>query len=340
MLRIKNRTPFAATIIPFQDKLGVDAAAVVVKGTFAIRSSGGGPAIADEQLPIARSDTYYGEPGRSSVRSEADTCPRKPGTDVVLLGHAYGGVSSAESVDVELRAGPIRKLVRVFGNRLYYSSGTGFRISDAAPVERIPLVYERAFGGEDTSNPDPAHHDWEPYNPVGVGLCAAQSQKDLDGQRLPNLESPAALIRGPRDRPTPAGFGFIARSWLPRRLYAGTYDDRWKLERCPLLPEDFDDRFHHGAPPDQVTPQPLSGGERIWASGVLPGGGALDVTLPSRRIGVTASIKGRSVDCPPSLDTIVLEPDERRVVLSWRAVIPCGRNLLYIESVEITDSAA
>jgi hypothetical protein len=334
MLQIKNRTPFAATILPFQDKNGLDAAAVVIKGTFAIRRSGAVPAIADAQLPIALSDDHHGEPGRSSVRYEADTCPGKPGTDVVLLGHAYGA-ARATSMVVELRAGPIRKAVRVSGDRVVYDSGGGWAISDPAPIERVPLVYERAFGGEDTSSPDPAHHEWEPHNPVGVGFIATSSAKDLEGQRVPNLENPAALLRDPHDRPPPAGFGFIARSWLPRRLYAGTYDEAWQRERCPLLPADFDDRFHHGAPPDQVTSRSFVGGERVSAQGVLPGGGALNLTLPSERIHVSARIKGRDVDCAPRLDTVVIDADEDRVILVWRAVVPCGRDLLYVERVEI-----
>ncbi|MCC6526499.1 MAG: DUF2169 domain-containing protein, partial [Polyangiaceae bacterium] len=281
MLELKNRTPFRAAIVPFRDQHGVDAAAVVVKGTFAWNRGARGArgetelAIADEQLPIARADSFHGEPGLSSVRQEADTCPGKAGTDVVLVGHAYGGRGVTE-VEVELAVGSIRKSVRVTGERVYYRAGGALRISDPTAFEKLPLVFERAYGGEDRSSPDSAHHEWEQRNPVGVGFVARQSKKDLEGERLPNLEYPGLFIRGPEDRPPPAGFGFVARHWLPRRQYAGTYDERWERERRPALPEDFDPRFFHGAPVDQTTPRPLRGGERLHATGVRPGGVPVD----------------------------------------------------------------
>ena len=61
----------------------------------------------------------------------------------------------------------------------------------------------------------------------------------------------------------PAGFGPIARHWEPRVRWAGTYDKRWQRTRKPLLPDDFDDRFHQCAPEDQQVDGGLIGGELV-----------------------------------------------------------------------------
>src|SRR5207302_3596070 len=55
----------------------------------------------------------------------------------------------------------------------------------------------------------------------------------LSGQRVPNVEYPKSLISW--KQPRPAGFGPIARDWVPRVEFAGTYDEKWEQERLPLL---------------------------------------------------------------------------------------------------------
>src|SRR5262245_60706553 len=50
----------------------------------------------------------------------------------------------------------------------------------------------------------------------------------------------------------PFGFGFFPKNRPPRLGYAGTYDAKWTESRCPLLPEDFDDRFFQAAFPGLI----------------------------------------------------------------------------------------
>ena len=335
MLALKNRTPFVATIVPFQDKDGRDHAALVVKGTFTIPRAGGEAPIAPEQAPLALGDAFIGEPGLSSTRYESDLGPGKPGTDVVLSGHAISSRAVTE-LEVELRVARMRKLVRVSGERAYFRVAGGWRISDPQPFVRMPLVYERAFGGADPAAGEPDARPFEPRNPIGTAFVAPDSRRDLEGVALPNLEHPAALIQGPGDRPPPVGFGFIGRSWQPRASFAGSYDDRWRRERCPLLPQDFDARFHHGAPHDQQSPQPLRGGEPVSLTNVAAR--PLTFDLPRTRIEVEATIKTVKTVHPAALDTVIFEPDEGRCLLTWRAIIPCGRDFLYIDRVEIREA--
>jgi hypothetical protein len=47
-------------------------------------------------------------------------------------------------------------------------------------------------------------------------------------------------------------------------------------------------------------------------------------------------IGGASERPPANLETILLEPDENRLCLTWRASLPCDRRVLKIEKVTVT----
>lgn len=332
MLELQNDTPFSVALFPGLDEEGAEHVTVVVKGTFRL---GGGAAIgpADEQEPIHHAEVFHGEPGASSVRYESDACPAKRGTDVVLNGHAHAP-KPVGSLDVSLAVGPLQKTVRVFGDRVWVAVPGGFTASDPVPFTRMPLLYERAFGGVDGSDPD---HTADRRNPVGTGFMTGRGQA-VEGLRLPNLEDPRRPVRAPSDRPPPAGFGFLARHWLPRVTFAGTYDARWKDERCPLLPADFDDRFFNGASPELTSPRPLAGGEEVRVLNASAGG-LLSFRLPSVLLEVALSIKGAAAHHAPSLDTVVIEPDAGRVLVTWRVTVPTRRSFLYLDHVHVHGGA-
>ena len=335
MLAIKNHTPFTSAIVPGLDKEGFDTATVVVKGTFAL--GGARLSIAAEQAPISYGDEHFGDPAFSSVKRESDTCPAKRGTDVVLTGHAYAPHRGVESVDVALAAGPVRKVVRVFGDRAWFRSLGSYSMSDPLPFDRVPLIYERAFGGTDTEGANPANHGVERRNPVGAGFSTGPNGKPIEGLVLPNLEDPAALIESPEDRPEPAGFGFTGRGWSPRASYAGTYDEAWKAARFPFLPDDFDERYFQGAHPDLICAAPLRGGEQVLVQNASDLG-ELRFALPTVALSITARIKGVAAEHVPRLDTVQIEPDERRVVLSWRTTFRCPRTFVYIDDIVIRET--
>ena len=117
---IVNESPFAVERIVTMDKTGAEILALITKGTYDIVKDMKNPLpLAPEQIPIQSADEYCGEPGKSSVRYESDLSLQKVGTDVVLLGHAYSPQKGAREVDVTLTAGKIRKMVRVFGDRVW-----------------------------------------------------------------------------------------------------------------------------------------------------------------------------------------------------------------------------
>jgi hypothetical protein len=287
-------------------------------------------------MPIVWADEFHGEPGVSSIRFESDTSPPKPGGDVVLVGHAYPEGGRSTATDVTIQTGTLRKTVRVLGDRRWERSLGRWKASPPEPFDRMPLVYERAFGGRDETDPDPRRHGYERRNPVGTGFAASRSRDRLEGLALPNMEDPDALIKGWKDRPEPTGFGFVGRDWMPRSLLAGTYDDEWQRKRCPLLPADFDPRFFNSAPPGLVAQKPFVGGEEVRVTGAHRLG-ELRFRLPERRFAVTAWIKGAARRATPALDTVVIEPDEERLILVWRAAVPCSREFLHIRNVFIKE---
>lgn len=331
MLQLKNTSPFKASMALFPDPDGVDTLYVAVRATFALK--GGALAVAEVQEPLKLTDEHWGEPGESSLKHAGDIHLGKPATDVALLGHAWAPrARPVPQVDVSLRVGPVQKVVRVFGDR-EWRGPLDLRVSAPIPFERVPLVYERAYGGvvKHDAEKGPLEIDWR--NPVGVGFGMRKAPEDKAQRKLPNLEDPAQLISSTRDRPKPACFGFVAPSWEPRRRYAGTYDEAWQETRAPYLPKDFQMKFFNAAHPDLVCPGYLRGGEPVRVEGA-----SLDpfaVTLPVCELDVAVAIDREVVRPAMKLQTVVLEPVPGRVGLAWLGAVGCDKRTLKVKQVEI-----
>jgi hypothetical protein len=264
------------------DPSGSPVLVVVVKATYTVLGDGR-VRLAGVQIPPTAADVSLGEPGRSSIVQETDFATWKPKTDLLLSGHAYApGGRPTEVVDAQMSVGPLTKTVRVFGDRIWKPGLVlGYEISSPARFTRMPLVYERAFGGVDTTEEDDPRTELR--NPVGRGFHRLNAG-NIEGSLLPNLENPKELIRNPYETPEPAGFGPLGRAWMPRVTYAGTYDDAWKEKRFPFLPEDFSDRYFQSAPADQIV-GPLKGGEKVTLRNLTPDG-VLEFALPAPDVGV------------------------------------------------------
>jgi hypothetical protein len=328
MLQLTNRTPFEAEILPLANVEGIDSLFAVVKGTFALGET---IRLADEQIPVTLTDEHHGEPPVSSIRRPSDLCLGKPGADVVLLGSAWApGGRATWQMDVSISVGPVAKAVRVFGDRVWDTGPGGAAVAWVAPFERMPLVWERAFGGTHETEHGPVAH---PRNPVGRGFRPSGSANTLRGLPMPNLEDPAAQIASPRDAPEPACFAPLAPHWEPRRSYAGTYDDRWQKTRAPYLPSDFNPRFFQMAPPSLIVPGYLQGDELVDVRGATPSG-FLQFRLPALRIQVNYHVDGNVQSRPAVCDTLIVEPDEGRFVMVWRATLACDKQLLKVKEVE------
>ncbi len=317
MWQIENRTPFAAERGWVRDRDGAEIWLVALKCTFDIASDGT-LQVSEDQPPVLRAPEWNGEPGQSSIKYESDLVLRKRTTDIYVVGHARAPRGQpVHQIDVGFCVGPVRKIIRVFGDRIWDGLGP----SPSQHFIAVPLVYERAFGGTDRRSATP-ETDWEWRNPVGTGF--AVTKENIKGLRVANCEYPSELISAWNDRPEPAGLGAIAGHWQPRAGHAGTYDDRWMSDRQPLLPDDFDDRFFQCAPVDQQSPAFLHGGEPVVLLGMRDAG-ALRFQLPRVFPGFeTVFFDGtRELHKNRSLHTVILEPDLPRVSLVWHTSLPC-----------------
>ncbi|NOK02925.1 MULTISPECIES: DUF2169 domain-containing protein [Myxococcus] len=320
MPALENFTPFAATDFLSLTKEGEECLVLVVAGSFVLppagRASDAPLAVCEEQPKPVTTDTYWGEPEKSSLRYESQSAYTRPGTDVLLHGQAWAprGRKVTRTL-VAVRVGALEKRATVFGTRVWYRGLMGLSASDALPFESLPLRYEYAFGGTTASG-------HEARNPVGRGFYT--SAKEALEKPLPSIEAPESLVRGWADRPPPCSFGPVARHWQPRLGWAGTYDATWVEKRAPLWPRDFDERFFHVAPDGLRAPTHLQGGEPVVLEGVSPDG-PLAFRLPSHRLLARCTFAGRRVKQRMVLDTVLLEPDEGRLVLTWRATFPAHR---------------
>ena len=330
MWQVDNRTPFAAERGWVRDRNGAEIWLVAVKCTWNIGPDGT-TEIAEDQPPVLRLPEHHGDPGSSSIKYDGDLVLTKTATDILVAGQAHApGGRPVSQLDVGFRVGPVQKLLRVFGDRVWYSTGP----SSPEPFLKIPLVYERAFGGADQKSAHP-DRDWEWRNPVGTGF--AVSRDNLVGRPVPNVEYPDEPIKEWNDRPRPAGFGAIAGHWHTRLALAGTYDDRWLKERQPLVPADFDDRFFQCAPQDQQAPGFLHGGEPVVLYRLTPGG-ELRFHLPKVFLGFeTRFYDGtRQIHRERKLHTVILEPDVPRVSLVWHTALPCHWKVQKLERTIVT----
>jgi hypothetical protein len=317
MWQIDNRTSFAAERSWVRGRDGSEIWLVALKCTFDIGRDGA-TAVSAEQPPVLMVPEHVGEPAKSSIRYESDLVMAKTTTDVVVVGHAYApNGNPANQVDVEFSVGPVHKKLRVLGDRTWETFGP----SRPQPFIKLPVVYERAFGGVDLRSGNP-ERDWDWRNPIGTGFAIHPDH--LKGRAVPNVEYPGDEMSSWDDRPKPAGFGVIASHWHARAQYAGTYDDQWMKRRQPLLPDDFDDRFFQVVPADQQAPDFLVGGEQAVVKGMNPAG-ELRFRVPR----VFPSFKtvfqrgGSEIHRQRKLHTVIIEPDHPRVSLVWHSALPC-----------------
>lgn len=335
MFQINNHTPFQVELHPNFDPHGRDFLVVIIKGSYQITPDCKKLSPAEKQVKIQHNDEYYTEAGQSSIKLPSDLAASKPATDIILNGHAYAPQNTpVDQCDVTLSVDNRQMTLRVFGTRFWQKRAKHWSISAPEVFERLPVHYEHAYGGfEQVENEPSAPLDYHPFNPCGKGFYPLDGQP-FEGLELPNIENPQCLIRSINDRPKPVGFGAIARDWQPRLALAGTYDSAWQENRMPLLPTDFDACFFNAAHPQLQFSPHLTGTECVTISNASASG-LFSFDLPGERISVTARIRGQNKNLVTELDTLLIEPDEQRISITWRCAISCSGKLLYVDSVDI-----
>lgn len=302
---------------------------VAVKATYRIPSNGEEPVLAAEQAKLVQADEFTGEPGCSAPLRETDYAPRKPKCDVVLNGSAYApGGLPARAVEVSVRVGSMQKMFSVFGDRRW--QGVVLAAEEPEPFTQLPISYDRAYGGADSNEEQPEKIATYPENPIGTGYHPIRPRSSLVGKLLPNTAEGKTPITDIKARFRPMSFGSVGRNFYPRYKLAGTYDDRWLNEEAPFWPADFSYKYFQCAPEDQQI-EHLQGGEEIELKNLTPDG-LRWFRIPQREMPVTFLVDGNNdirtlADC----DTLLIEPDQGRFSLTWRASLPLRRNLFEVK---------
>lgn len=286
--------PVAADVVLWRVE-GALRATAIVKAVFTLVVDQ--PMRLSESEPLFRADVNFGRHPARPVEYPAEVAPYLPQTDVLLNGHACTPAGTTmTSLTVRLgvfgHAPLMSKKIHVFGDE-----------SGRIPFDRVPLVYDRAYGGIGVEE-----------NPLGTGIAA--------GSKSPNLVHP-------EDPRRVACFGAIGRTWPTRkRLLAGV--NRKTLE-APIaeFPPGFNYSYFQAAPSDQRVPH-LQGNEWVVLEGMHPKFPVLRSRLPTARAvarvyGSDKPKDGESITFVA--DTLRIDADNLRCIVVWRGTFSPSANL-------------
>ena len=130
-------------------------------------------------------------------------------------------------------------------------------------------------------------------------------------------------------------FGPLSRTAPSRLQFAGTYDETWQQQRMPLLPADFDLRYHQHAPADQLPPHALSGDEPLRVDGLHAQLEGLTFHLPGKAVLITGNIRKEYFSTLAQLDTVQLWSDQPWLTLVWRLPIRPRQKIEEIGTVSV-----
>jgi hypothetical protein len=296
--------------------------------------------LADEQLPLVITDAYFGQPGASSLRYPNDLSPFKPKTDIILNASAYIPPNLKRGCVTSLKVGDLVKKLAVIGPRFWKKSFMGWQLTDLVSIKTQPIRYEFAFGGIIKYKDEKGEVkviDVYQNNPVGTGWWSALADK-LNGG-IKQIPAPQIYAYATKMLPVfgkeylPEGYGAIAPTWSSRRKYAGTWKAPAEGEETPSYPPDFNQLFYSSAHPDLIVPY-LAGNEQIELLNLTPSG-KLHFQLPGHTVFVSARYSNSDNEVtkvPAHLDTLIIEPDEMRVGMVWRATLPVSEELSALET--------
>lgn len=320
MWQLHNHTPFSATRGWTLDKDGRSLWVVTAKASYCF-ADGAPPQLSACQPEPSLAPSFTGAVGCSSLLFEAEHGPPKPCCDVIVHAYAYAPDRAATEVETRLRVGDaIDKGLRVYGDRRYQLHSGSLRLDDPEPFERVPICYEKAYGGP----------GW-PANPIGVG-------HQEDPRALVGTLAPAVETIDDVPEPTTAGLGPIPAYWSPRAELAGRYDARWHADKRPLLPDDHDPRHACCAPLDQQAQ--LVGGEQVELLHLTPSG-RLAFHLPALDLRSETTICGRVREDQARLTTVAIDAERGTLALIWQVAFTVAEDRVdYLDACHLHLSSA
>jgi hypothetical protein len=303
-------SPFQVASVLWRPADGSWVQTILCKATFDLRP--GVATLAEKQEPPNQENSYWNGDPTCSLHAVRDLVPIKARADVLLVGRAFAPKGRAvRSLIARLAVGAVDKSIEVFGDRTW---PTGGPLGEPAVFTTMPLVYELAAGGPDTTNP------------VGVITGPRAAAQGLT--RMPNLQI-AGLA--PPDRSTllsPIGFGPIATSWPERRRRLGALAGSWPKEgwnRRPM-PEELDTAYFNAAPDDQQV-EALSDDARIVLEHLHPEHSRLETALPGVRPRARLEIPGiPQQEVRMRFDTLAIDTDRAVATVVWRGQVSLRRS--------------
>ncbi|ASP39835.1 hypothetical protein CHH28_14645 [Bacterioplanes sanyensis] len=227
-----------------------------------------------------------------------DTGHAKACGEFLLIGDACapeGQTISHGSVSV--RVGDTTKSLQVVGDR-YWHGRRLRRPTPPKPFTRIPLSFERAYGGQDFAD-----------NPLGKGRV-----KNAQGLiELPNLYAENDSTKPSHHTLTPTTLGPIDVRWPQRQRYIGTYDQQWLDSIHPGFADDTDPAFFNAAMTDQHLKEFITPGCEVELKGCHAEKTKWQFCVPeySARVFIeqTTDDDSQFLEAPSRIDTLWLFPE-------------------------------
>ncbi len=284
---------------------------VIVKATFGLVHEG--PVRPMEPDPVTLADQFASRSAGASLFAATDLAPHKNRVDITFVGHAYApGAQALPAVAARLALfrdqALLDKTLRIYGDR-------SPERPTPLPFHKMPLVYERAYGGPTL-----------PDNPGGMG-GDERVRGGGAGGGLPNVVDAT-------DPSRPGGFGPIPPTWNMRRRLLGGVDPAIFDTPIATLPSADVFPYFQVAPLDQQL-DVLRGDETIVLDNLHP-------TLPrlwSRLPGFRGACRvyhpkadGYAAGKPVTmrLDTLTIDGDRQCCSLVFRGTfaVPEGERAL------------
>jgi len=320
------------------DITGREHLVIVAKATWRIPEPGQRPRPLPP-CPLVETDDYYGAPGESAMRYGDDFARHKARCDLLFDACIHTpNQRPLTYLEAQVRIDDWHKAVGVTGNRHWRQKGSSLTPSAPEPFTTLPLHYGHAYGGtRHYQKGEQPLCEAHLHNLAGIGWGGPNTWRNLAGEPIANLHAPDQPINKPDDDVLmPTALGAIARHWLLRRQYAGTYDDAWRRDTAPFLPQDFDEQFFQCAPLDQQIPYP-TGGEKVTLTNLLPQHPSLSFTLPrfnALKVRILRTDYSTETFTPP-VDTLFFETEAGRFSAVWRASTPIRRRLHEFDTIAI-----
>jgi hypothetical protein len=257
-----------------------------------------------------------------------------PGFEVMVLGAAYAPTRTpiAEHL-VRLTLGSETHCIRVVGDREWVNTGDTWHIPSPRPFVRMPLTWERAFGGTvdvwiDEHSVVPAR-DWR--NPYGRGYHPEKMVSGVieqwgapptfprweDRPALPNLERIDAPVCTRDDEPEPI-------CWAPMPKDCGLRLTSFAAAQGFRIGEPLPDRKMKADPAEmwwrshpslRYSGSPC--GHRVRLEGCRPNGSAWEFVVPPLELGFDFAIGAQGGSRALEPKRLVLLPEEERFYLVY-----------------------